>query len=401
MIGKKEILHISNVRRIHPHIIEKDYILGWVLAGIYHHPILKDHWIFKGGTCFKKCYFDTYRFSEDLDFTVVKPSHLSRDFLTKTFTEICDWLHDEFGIEIPPRLLSFEIFTNPRGSKSCQGKLGYRGPVSPQYGYRSLPRLKVDLTFDEILVLPSTERPIYHDYSDDLPKGSVAQCYAMEEAVAEKVCAMGQRVRPRDLYDIINIFRNDEARPNHTIVNEILLKKCAHRDVFVPVLSDLQRREEEFEMHWHHMLSHQLQELPPIESYFSALPKFFAWLQTGSIRSLSPIAQIQENEITLWESSMNLYFKHDTKVWLEVIRFAAINHLCVDLTYKQSDHCIEPYSLRRATDGKIILHAIRISDDAHCVYKIENIETARVTKQSFAPRYRIELRPLIQMSGDN
>ncbi len=28
-------------------------------------------WVFKGGTCLKKCYIETYRFSEDLDFTVL------------------------------------------------------------------------------------------------------------------------------------------------------------------------------------------------------------------------------------------------------------------------------------------------------------------------------------------
>ena len=37
-------------------IVDKDYILGWV---------------FKGGSCLKKCYFETYCFSEDLDFTVI------------------------------------------------------------------------------------------------------------------------------------------------------------------------------------------------------------------------------------------------------------------------------------------------------------------------------------------
>jgi len=395
MIGKQNILHISNVRGIRPHVIEKDYMLGWVLTGIYHHAALRNNWIFKGGTCFKKCYYETYRFSEDLDFTVVNSSHLDGIFLTETFTEICDWLNDELGIEIPPRLLSFEIFTNLRGSKSCQGKLGYRGPVSPQYGYRSLPRLKIDLTFDEILVLPSTEKPIYHGYIDDLPEGTVAKCYTLEEAVAEKICAMGQRVRPRDLYDIINLFRNDKARPNRSMINEILLKKCAHRNIPVPNLSDLQAREKDFEIHWSNMLSHQLLELPPIESYFSALPQFFDWLQVGSIPSLSPIPQVGGNEKTLREPSMDLQIKHSKQVCLEVIRFAAINHLCVDLIHEQSAQRIEPYSLRRAKDGKIILHAIRISDAKHCTYLIDHIENARITACSFTPRYQIELCPLI------
>lgn len=40
----------------------------WLLAGVAHHPELGPTWLFKGGTCLKKVFFETYRFSEDLDF---------------------------------------------------------------------------------------------------------------------------------------------------------------------------------------------------------------------------------------------------------------------------------------------------------------------------------------------
>ena len=43
---------------------------------------------FKGGTCLKKCYFETYRFSEDLDFTLRDGSHLDEELLKKVFVEI-------------------------------------------------------------------------------------------------------------------------------------------------------------------------------------------------------------------------------------------------------------------------------------------------------------------------
>ena len=50
-------------------IIEKDYALSYVLAGIANQPVLKKTLVFKGGTALKKVYFGDYRFSEDLDFT--------------------------------------------------------------------------------------------------------------------------------------------------------------------------------------------------------------------------------------------------------------------------------------------------------------------------------------------
>jgi predicted nucleotidyltransferase component of viral defense system len=51
-------------------VVEKDYAIGWLLWGIGSHPGLSLSWAFKGGTCLKKCYLETYRFPEDLDFTV-------------------------------------------------------------------------------------------------------------------------------------------------------------------------------------------------------------------------------------------------------------------------------------------------------------------------------------------
>ena len=57
---------------------EKDYVLGWVLAGVGTEPALRDGWVFKGGTCLKKCYLETFRFSEDLNFTVLESGPITR-----------------------------------------------------------------------------------------------------------------------------------------------------------------------------------------------------------------------------------------------------------------------------------------------------------------------------------
>ena len=56
-------------------VLERDYIISWVLAGIASVPSLKETLVFKGGTALRKCYFDDYRFSEDLDFTGVGGVH--------------------------------------------------------------------------------------------------------------------------------------------------------------------------------------------------------------------------------------------------------------------------------------------------------------------------------------
>ncbi|MCY4199351.1 MAG: hypothetical protein OXF31_05955 [Gammaproteobacteria bacterium] len=35
MIQKREILQAAQQTSLTPHVVEKDYVLGWVLAGIY------------------------------------------------------------------------------------------------------------------------------------------------------------------------------------------------------------------------------------------------------------------------------------------------------------------------------------------------------------------------------
>lgn len=37
MIDEREILDIAQQTSLAPHVVGKDYILGWMLAGIYEH----------------------------------------------------------------------------------------------------------------------------------------------------------------------------------------------------------------------------------------------------------------------------------------------------------------------------------------------------------------------------
>ncbi len=57
--------------RVSQMVVEKDYALSYLLAGIAANPDLSGTLIFKGGTALKKLYFGDYRFSEDLDFSAV------------------------------------------------------------------------------------------------------------------------------------------------------------------------------------------------------------------------------------------------------------------------------------------------------------------------------------------
>jgi hypothetical protein len=70
--------------------------------------------VFKGGTCLKKCYFETYRFSEDLDFTLRNEGHIDDEFLRPVFEEVIGWVSEQSGLNIPADQIEFDIYENPR-----------------------------------------------------------------------------------------------------------------------------------------------------------------------------------------------------------------------------------------------------------------------------------------------
>lgn len=396
MIGKRELLDIAAALRLNPHVVEKDYALGWALAGIFAHEELADSWVFKGGTCLKKCYFETYRFSEDLDFTLKDGAHLDEVFLKRVFAEIADWIYEQSGLEFPVHSQDFDIFDNPRGNPSCQGKLSYRGPVSPSSG--GLPRIKLDLTADERLVLAPIRMPIFHPYSDVPDGGIEALSYAYEEAFGEKVRALAERTRPRDLYDVINLYRNEEARPTSAVLLDVLRQKCEFKGIAVPQVGDLDGHRSDLEGSWANMLAHQLPDLPPVDSFWDALPGFFAWLAGAAAPAIPVAYRMAAGETVIRERTLRLPVSGRVQSDLEVIRFAAANRLCIELDYvdergRRGTRVIEPYSLRRTQDDNIILHAWTIERDAHRSYRVDRIQGARTTNRSFTPRYAVELTP--------
>jgi hypothetical protein len=116
-------------------VVEKDYVIGWVLWGIGSHETLARTWAFKGGTCLKKCYIETYRFSEDLDFTVVPGGPFREEELAAIFRDVLAAIYENSGIiftDQPPRFR-----THPSGNYT-EGRIYYRGPRgSPSPGRAS------------------------------------------------------------------------------------------------------------------------------------------------------------------------------------------------------------------------------------------------------------------------
>ncbi len=94
MIKPSEIQNKARAIVVRDQQIEKDYILSWILQGIAENENLAQALVFKGGTVLKKAYFNDYRFSEDLDFTLLH-DEITNDQIFRWFEEIFGYIREE------------------------------------------------------------------------------------------------------------------------------------------------------------------------------------------------------------------------------------------------------------------------------------------------------------------
>ena len=273
MITHPEIKNLVTEWGLRESIIEKDYVVSWVLWGIGADPELGVHWVFKGGTSLKKCYIETWRFSEDLDFTVMPGGFYKPEDIEPLIKRVLERVYDESGIDFS---IKPSIFKYADKYLYTEGNIYYRGPRNA----RNPARIKLDISGAEKIVRPTILRDISHPYSDSLPAPAQVRCYAFEEIFAEKLRAMGERGRPRDLYDIVLLFRHRDFQDEPKLIKSILEKKCEFKSVSMPTLESIWNASTKGELisEWENMLGHQLQALPPFEQFWDELPNIFNWL---------------------------------------------------------------------------------------------------------------------------
>jgi predicted nucleotidyltransferase component of viral defense system len=277
MIDKEEILIEAKRRSLDPSIIEKDYVIGWLLRGIYQIEQIQDSWIFKGGTSIKKCYFSDYRFSEDLDFSLLNTTRDSLQNLQAILSESAAWVYEHSGIEIPFSAIEIEIYETPLGREAIQAKVTYNGPLRRKTNF---PRIKLDLTLHEKIVLEPEKRLIFHPYSDRPQDLIQARCYPFEELFAEKIRALAERTRPRDIYDVIHLYQSREKLKSKELLLHILKEKCKFKGISLPDLQAIEARlnVQNLNSEWERMLAHQLPSLGPFGESWASMPAVFDWL---------------------------------------------------------------------------------------------------------------------------
>ncbi|MBF0105813.1 MAG: nucleotidyl transferase AbiEii/AbiGii toxin family protein [Deltaproteobacteria bacterium] len=270
MIEQRFISVISNKtakaggRRIPEAVIERDYCLAWFLMGLARFSI-KDKLVFKGGAALRRCYFKDYRFSEDLDFTLL--GALSLEAVLDEFKKVFVYVKDEIGISFGVARLE------PSSINTHTFYLTYEGPLPGR-----AKEVKTDITFKEILLRPVAQKTIiksYAEYSDFDPKAKVA-VYSLEEVVIEKICALfsPHRNEPRDLYDVWYI-PNKVSMDLGSLVDDVYAKARFKGIDFKEQLNQFGKKESRLKKLWSQRLEFQMTFLPPFDAVYRDVRRVF------------------------------------------------------------------------------------------------------------------------------
>jgi predicted nucleotidyltransferase component of viral defense system len=207
--------------------VEKDYVMGWLLWGIYNSPELARNLVLKGGNCLRKLYFADTRFSDDLDFTAytLNTAQGFHDHLDS----ICKRVQDASGIDFNTDLTRVEL--KPTPDKECQaldGRVYFKGFA----GDSSVTmRIKFDVSDYERIVLPPQNHQIIHNYSDAESCRVQVLAYSLEEILAEKLRSWIQRTRARDLFDAVKIIQNSPVPISKRTVLSTFLQKTIFKQI--------------------------------------------------------------------------------------------------------------------------------------------------------------------------
>jgi len=252
MIKPGEIQQKANAVGVRDQQIEKDYILSWILFGVAKHDNLSKEIVFKGGTVLKKVYFEEYRFSEDLDFTLLN-ANITNEQIFSWFKELFEFIKDE--VNIPLEIID----DNEHEDGGINFYISYIGPLGGQGNNK---RVKIDISRSEQLVFEPLMKDVIIDYSD-LEEHQLL-CYSLEEVLVEKMRSIMQRMQARDFYDIWYLL--EEHRMDADFYITEFEKKCKIKGLLhFDFPKKLNERLPQYKGRWKSSMNEQIKDLPDFD----------------------------------------------------------------------------------------------------------------------------------------
>ncbi len=254
MIKSSEIQKKARTAKVRDTQIEKDYILSWLLRGIAQHEHLAGMLVFKGGTVLKRVYFEGYRFSEDLDFTLIN-GPIGNEQMVGWFKEVFAYIEEEANIPL-------SIIDENGIAEDEDGINFYIGYVGPLGGSGANKSVKIDISKSEQLEHEPVMKDAIIGYSD-LDKHQLL-CYPLEEVLVEKLRSVMQRMQPRDFYDIWYLLENENMDVRYHL-NEFRNKCKTKKEDPTQFRKKLAKRIPLYKARWAKSMSEQIKELPEFD----------------------------------------------------------------------------------------------------------------------------------------
>lgn len=228
MIDRDEIDATSALLGVHTTNVQRDYLYGWLLAGLYgDNPLMRDRLVLKGGNAFRKAYFVNTRFSGDLDFAA--PTGLDANQLLAALNGTCRMIRARTGVEFD---LDRNAQTDQRSIDSSTTVHKFTLYFKDFYGNASKMTiaLRMDVTEFGRLYLPVQQRKLIHPYSDWADCAPTIEVISLEEALADKLKCLIQRHVSNDLFDLVySIFVNDDIAVDKAQIVSTFLRKTIFR----------------------------------------------------------------------------------------------------------------------------------------------------------------------------
>jgi len=242
MIIQKEIIETAHNNKVKTNTIDKDWVLGHFLNAFFSFEENKKYFVFKGGTCLRKCYIKDYRFSEDLDFTLLDEDYpIDAGFIRK----IAKRAEEISGIKF--------YFEKKKIQKSNEIEQGYEIKIKfwgadhkltqmPLPPARWQTFIKLDISHTEEMLARVVYKNIFHKYSDNDLITQVIPVYSINEIISEKLRSLIQRNRPRDIYDLWILLQGIDKN-KFPVIRELLFQKCNYKNIDFSGVEDFTNHE--------------------------------------------------------------------------------------------------------------------------------------------------------------
>lgn len=204
MISRKEIEEKSKQFEIHIANVERDYVFGWIIFGIFTISDLKDVIFLKGGNALRKGYFENTRFSSDLDFGI--PGDINTNVLLDIINKVCDFIEARTDVsfmkernKVEEKFIASD--TPLPDLKVYEAKIYFKDFYAGSDHINI--KISMDITRFDKVILPLQTVDLIHPYSDSADVACKIRCMKLEEIIATKLKCLLQRQHAPDLFDYV------------------------------------------------------------------------------------------------------------------------------------------------------------------------------------------------------